>query len=76
VPGQKTSKPRTLDALVGTGIAAVVILAATFGELGPVHRSASSVAYGAMQGPSRLHALKTKPAHAKARCSGAPACAR
>jgi len=74
VPGQKPSKPRALDALVGTGIAAVVIMAATFGELGPAHRTAPTVAYGAMQGSARLHAFKAKPAHAKARCLGTAPC--
>ena len=70
----KKSPKRALDALVGAGIAAVVIVAATFGELGPVHRAVPAVAYGSMQGPARQHLFRAKPFHAKARCLGAAPC--
>lgn len=69
--GKKPSKTRALDALVGTGIAAVVIVAATFGELGPAHRAPQAVAYGAMQ-PARHHTPKVKAAYPKQRCTPAP----
>jgi hypothetical protein len=68
---KKPSKPRALDALVGTGIAAVVIVAATFGELGPAHRAPQAVAYGGMQ-PVRHHPFKAKAVYPKARCTPAP----
>ena len=71
---KKPSKPRALDALVGTGIAAFVIVAATFGELGPAHRASQAVAYGAMQ-PARHHAPKAKAAYPKVRCTPGP-CSR
>jgi hypothetical protein len=74
VPVRISSKSRALDALVGAGIAAVVIVAATFGDLGPAHRAMPSITYGTMQGSVRQHFLKAKPAHAKARCSGSAPC--
>jgi hypothetical protein len=70
---KKSPKSRALDAMVGAGIATVVIVAATFGELGPA-RHATQAAYGAMQGIAQHHALKATPTHAKARCVGTAPC--
>ena len=70
---QKPPKTRALDALVGTAIAAVVIAAATFGDLGPARHTAQAN-YAAMQASSRHHLFRTKPAHAKARCLGTAPC--
>jgi len=64
----KPSKPRALDALVGTAIAAVVIVAATFGELGPARHTTQAVAYGTMQGSARHPMLKAKSVYPKVRC--------
>ena len=74
MPGQKPSKTRALDALVGAGIAAVVIVAATFGEFGPARHATQAAAYGAMQDSAQQHPLKAKSVHGKARCSGAAHC--
>jgi hypothetical protein len=58
--GQRTPKSRARDALVGSGIAAVVILAATFGELGPARHPQQPIAFGAMQGTVGHTLLKNK----------------
>jgi len=68
------AKSRTLDAIAGAGIAAVVIVAATFGDLGPAHHVVPAIAYGSMQGSARQHLFKAKPVHAKARCLGTAPC--
>jgi len=73
VPEQKRSKSRALDALVGTTIAAVVIVAATFGDLGQAHHT-TRANYAAMQASARHPPFGTKPAHAKARCLGTARC--
>lgn len=73
MPEQKRSKSRALDALVGTAIAAVVIAAAIFGDLGPARHTAQAN-YAAMQASAPHHLFKTKPAHAKARCLGTAPC--
>ena len=76
MPGQKPSKPRALDAVVGAVIAAVVIMAATFGELGPAHHATQAAAYGTMQGSVLHQAFKAKSTHVKARCAAASVCSR
>ena len=73
---KKPLKPRALDAFVGAVIAAVVIMAATFGELGPARHATQAAAYGTMQGSTLHHAFKGKSFHAKARCTGVSACSR
>jgi len=74
VSDKKSPKPRTLDAIVGAVIAAVVIMAATFGELGPARHATQAAAYGTMQGSARPHAFKARSGHAKARCPSAAPC--
>ena len=74
MPGQKRSKRRAIDAFVGAGIAAVVIMAATLGELGPARHATQAAAYGTIQSPAQHHALKGRRAHAKARCTGTAPC--
>lgn len=71
---KKSPKPRGLDAIVGAVIAAVVIMAATFGELGPARHATQAATYGAMQGSTRPHALKAKSDHTTARCPGVAPC--
>jgi hypothetical protein len=72
VSDKKSSKP--LDAIVGAGIAAVVIMAATFGEFGPAHHATQAATYGAMQGSQRHQAFGVRTGHAKARCLGTAPC--
>ena len=71
---RKSPKPRAYDALIGTAIAAVVIVVATFGEFGPTHHAAPTVAMGAMQATRAT--AKAKDIHTKAHCYAGRDCRR
>jgi hypothetical protein len=59
---KRISRSRARDAAVGSGIAAVVIAAATFGELGSAHHGPQPAALANMQGAAVHHVLKAGPA--------------
>ena len=61
-PKKRISKSRARDAAMGTGIAALVIVAATFGELGSAHHGPQPAALATVQGGMVHHVLKAKAA--------------
>lgn len=61
-PKKRTSKSRARDVAMGSGIAAVVIVAATFGELGNARHGPQPAALTTMQGDMIHHGLKAKAA--------------
>jgi hypothetical protein len=70
--GQRRSgrRSRTVDALFGSALAALLIGAALFGEPGPARQLSHPVTYGAVQGNGLAHAAR--PTHCRSRI--VPAC--
>lgn len=57
---KKASRSRGRDAALGSGVAAIIVVAATFGELGNGHHPSPPVMLGGVQTAAVHHAVKPK----------------